>query len=149
LKAAQFYSNNSQWCTRFPDNFANYTKTGNLFIIIDKYLLNSTNFDRRLQFHFEECQFMDINDIKLNADIKSKFLEIFKDFDDVWYLKYDIIFDFKNGFAVVELNEKSGYIDENGSEICECKYDIAWNFENGFAKVKLNDKYGYINLLVV
>ena len=54
--------------------------------------------------------------------------------------KYDDASNFENGFAEVELNNKYGFIDENGKEICEMKYDKAFNFKNGFAEVQLNGK---------
>ena len=60
-------------------------------------------------------------------------------------LEYDKVTDFKNGFARVELNGKSGYINEIGEEIIPPKYDKVSDFKKGFARVELNDKYGFIN----
>ena len=58
---------------------------------------------------------------------------------------YQMVGDLVNGFARVKYNDKFGYIDENGKEICDIKYDIAENFCNGFAIVKYKGKYGFID----
>lgn len=54
-------------------------------------------------------------------------------------------YDFNDGFASVCLNNKWGFVDENGDEICEIKYDYVWYFENEFAYVRIGNKHGYIN----
>jgi hypothetical protein len=59
--------------------------------------------------------------------------------------KYDAILSFSNGFYIVKLNKKYGFINTNGNEISKIIYDNVYDFENGFAKVKLNDKWGVIN----
>ena len=58
---------------------------------------------------------------------------------------YDDITDFVGGLAAVQLNDKWGFIDVTGREICPCKYDSVGNFSNGLVSVKLNDKCGYID----
>lgn len=50
-----------------------------------------------------------------------------------------------NGFAIVLINNKYGFINENEVEICKCKYDMVWDFRDDFARVYLNDKFGFIN----
>ena len=52
---------------------------------------------------------------------------------------------FVNGFAGIELNDKWGYIDEAGKEICEIKYEDIGYFCNGFGQVQLNNKWGFID----
>lgn len=65
--------------------------------------------------------------------------------------KYDYVcsygFDHGYEYAVVRLNGKEGFIDENGKEICPPKYDMVELFiKNGRPiRVKLNGKYGLIN----
>jgi hypothetical protein len=59
--------------------------------------------------------------------------------------QYDYIYDFENGFSMVCLNDKWGFIDTNGHEICEIKYDFVYSFTNGFSIVVLNGKWGGIN----
>lgn len=60
--------------------------------------------------------------------------------------KYDFIGNFINGFAIVELNMKYGFINTDGVEICEIKYDMVWDFNIHFAKVKLNRQWGFIDI---
>jgi hypothetical protein len=145
LSASKFYAKNTEWCTQYPDNFKKYSEQGNLYIIIDIQLLNTADLNRRLQFHFESEQFMNFNDEILLANIKSKFLNIFKEVKDNWKLKYDYIDNFNAELAMVQLNGKWGFIDTSGKEICEIRYDWVYNFKNGFAIVKLNNKFGFIN----
>jgi hypothetical protein len=59
-----------------------------------------------------------------------------------------VIYIFVNGFTIVQSDNKYGFINEFGEEICEIKYDYASEFKNDFAFVKLNGKYGAINRLV-
>lgn len=37
---------------------------------------------------------------------------------------------FINGYAIVWLNSKAGFINENGKEICPIKYDMLFPFRN-------------------
>lgn len=62
LEASQFYGCASEWCTLFPREFDSYSSRGKLYILINKNNLNSDNLNRRLQFHFEEGQFMNLFD---------------------------------------------------------------------------------------
>lgn len=64
--ASKFYASDSQWCTRFPENYTHYTKDGPLYVIIDKLKLNKNDATRRFQFHFESNQFMNMNDSPIN-----------------------------------------------------------------------------------
>lgn len=47
--------------------------------------------------------------------------------------------------ARVLFNDKNGFIDTDGREICPIKYDEADFFYNGFAGVCVDDKWGFIN----
>lgn len=63
--------------------------------------------------------------------------------------KYDSV-DFEgfvNGYAIVWLNHKAGFINENGEEICPLKYDMLLPFrKNGYpTRAKINRKYGLID----
>jgi len=49
--------------------------------------------------------------------------------------KYDMVRDFKEGYACVMSQGKCGYIDTSGSTIIPFKYDYAWDFNNGLARV--------------
>jgi hypothetical protein len=60
--------------------------------------------------------------------------------------KYDFVGKYYNGFARVVLNDKYGFINKHGVEICEIKYDMVWYFiKNECAGVKLNNKFGFID----
>ena len=61
------------------------------------------------------------------------------------YGKYDWQDDFYNGFAKVELDGKTGFINEDGEEVVPCKYDNACNFSEGFACVATEGLYGFVN----
>lgn len=63
--------------------------------------------------------------------------------------KYDYV-DFEgfvNGYAIVWLNGKSGFIDENGEEICPIKYDMLFPFRdiNYPTRLRFLGKYGLID----
>src|SRR5690554_21499 len=60
-------------------------------------------------------------------------------------LKYDNVEHFSDGLAMVQLNNKWGFIDKTGKEVTPLKYDNTWDFSNGLAKVKINNKWGLID----
>ena len=60
-------------------------------------------------------------------------------------IKYDYLDIFRNGIALVELDNKYGVINREGKEITGIKYDEVLVFNTGLIKVKLNNKYGVIN----
>ena len=57
---------------------------------------------------------------------------------------YPYAYDFHEGFAKVKLDNKYGFIANQGNVAIPIIYDDAWNFHEGFAKVKLDNKYGFI-----
>lgn len=69
--------------------------------------------------------------------------------------KYDEVWSFSEGLAVVELDGKWGYIDKTGEEVVPFKYDQVWDFSDGLALVAVENgkdeygtqiyKYGYID----
>ena len=59
--------------------------------------------------------------------------------------KYDYAYNFIEGLALVELNEKKGFIDNLRNEVIPCRYDYAWWFREGLAQVVLDEKYGFID----
>lgn len=61
------------------------------------------------------------------------------------YGKYDSQNFFQCGFAMVKLDGKTGFINEDGEEIVPCKYDDASNFWEGFASVKTKGLWGFVN----
>ena len=51
---------------------------------------------------------------------------------------YDYISGFRDGVAEVKLNEKWGFIDISGREICPCKYEDVGRFYEEMSRVFLN-----------
>jgi hypothetical protein len=145
LEASQFYGKDTEWCTLKSNMFKKYTKKGDLYIIIDKHKLNSGDRKRKLQFHFEEYQFMDMDDRKLKPEDTTVFLQIFSAHSRSFILRYDAVGQFKRGRTWVKLNGKYGSIDLQGNEIAPLKYDFVGNFYEGMAVVKLNWKCGFVD----
>ena len=82
---------------------------------------------------------------KVNSEDKWGFIEL-ANAKTISSEKYDGIECFKDGLAKVKLNNKYGYIDENGREMIPIKYDwVAMYLADGLAGVKLNNKYGYVD----
>ena len=54
-------------------------------------------------------------------------------------------FDFSDGLARVCIDEKYGYIDQNGETVIPCQYELAYDFINGFALVKTSGKFSFID----
>lgn len=61
--------------------------------------------------------------------------------------KYDHVFNFREGLAVVSMNSLYGYIDTNGVEIIPIQYRDAKSFSEGLAGVQDTStyQYGFIN----
>ena len=65
---------------------------------------------------------------------------------------FDEVFMFHEGLASVEVNDKFGYIGEDGEWVIEPTYDCAMSFSEGLASVQIGEKCGYIdkqNVLVI
>ena len=59
---------------------------------------------------------------------------------------YEFGSEFRNGFAMVKLDGKFGFIDSNGKLVIDCKYDACSLFdENGVATGKINDSRFYFD----
>ena len=58
---------------------------------------------------------------------------------------FDYVGDFRNGYAIVILNEKWNLINTNGDFIGDQWFDDVGNFSNGYAIVQLNGKFNFIN----
>jgi hypothetical protein len=60
--------------------------------------------------------------------------------------KYDKIFPYRSGIAVVVSGGKYGYINQKGFELVEPKYDYAEEFDGiELARVRTRDKVGFVN----
>lgn len=58
---------------------------------------------------------------------------------------YDRVYNFHEGLARVEKENKYGYIDKNGKEVVPCIYNFGGDFSEGFANVKKDEKWGFID----
>ncbi len=77
LEASKYFGKGTQWCTVNTDQFKYYTENQTEDITQNNlYILLNTDPSERLQFHFEENQFMDVRDEKIDL---SKFFEENKD----------------------------------------------------------------------
>lgn len=59
--------------------------------------------------------------------------------------KYDTVFSFHEGLAVVMLGNKWGYIDKSGKVIVPPQYEKVYDFKEGLALVSSNSKYGFLD----
>ena len=65
--------------------------------------------------------------------------------------KYDHVYSFYEGWALVELDGKTGLINTEGKEVVPCEYDFVRSFVEGLAAVFIGDylyfngKWGFIN----
>lgn len=82
---------------------------------------------------------------KLGLNHQGKFGFIDKAGNEVIPFKYDMVWNFKDGFAKVKLNGKYGFINHSGKEITAIAYDEVNHFYEGLAFVKKGEKCGYID----
>lgn len=59
--------------------------------------------------------------------------------------QFDDVFSFKDGLACVEIDEKFGYINSEGTFVIPAEYECALSFSEGLACVFIDEKAGYIN----
>jgi len=59
--------------------------------------------------------------------------------------KFDWAFEFSEGLARVEINNKWGFIDKSGQFVIPLQFDWAYDFSEGLAAIKIEDKWGYID----
>ena len=144
--AARRGGEGTHWCTASENDYyyGYYSNQGPLYINIRK------SDGAKFQFHFETDQFMDANDdpIRLNKIGLSEGIGGFYNKIDpkfIYRVKFDWVSDFKDGFAIVMLNDKYNFINTKGQLLSQQWFDSVWNFKEGFDRVKLNGKYNFIN----
>lgn len=59
--------------------------------------------------------------------------------------QFDEAYNFSEGLAAVECNEKVGFINTTGDVVIPYQYDTVCSFSEGLASVTLNDKCAYID----
>ena len=146
-RASRQIGQGTHWCTASsnPSYYKSYTQDGDLYVNIRK------SDGAKFQIHFESSQSMDADDepvalgeIGISEGLKKFYLQraSLLSFLKIYYADY---YGFSDGLAVVELNDKCGYIDKTGREVIPLIYDNAYSFSNGLAVVALNGKYGFID----
>jgi hypothetical protein len=78
LEASKYFGRNTEWCTLNTDRFKEYTKKQSSTEITkwNLYILYSEKLNKRLQFHFQSNQFMNVKDKEINIE---KFMDENKD----------------------------------------------------------------------
>jgi hypothetical protein len=68
LEASKYFAQGTEWCTRFPNNFRDYTRQqdSNTINEYNLYIIYTEKHTDRLQFHFRERQFMNVKDSAIN-----------------------------------------------------------------------------------
>ncbi len=67
--------------------------------------------------------------------------------DLAWNSKYESIEPFSpDGIAVAAINDKYGYVDTSGHELCPFIYDDILIFDKGIGGVSLNNKWALMNI---
>lgn len=150
--ANKFYGHNSQWCT--TKGSFNLYESGNLYIIIDKERLNTDRSDRRVQFHFERNQFMDMDDKSCESFIYKKIEDLRKIFNSKVQIEklneqvfkhfknmnfYDFITDIeknKNKLGKEEFNKKlESYIENFNRKLYDMGFDKIINLTSNYSDV--------------
>lgn len=151
IKALLFYSNNTEWLLydHNKKNIKKYLTNGDIYIIIDKNLLNTNSGLKRLfiNFNIQKGLIIDFNYNELNSDIKKDYINFFKNKTPNWfYFKYDVVYRYINGRAIIKRNDKYGIINISGEELTDIKYDTISNYNEGKARAMINDKWGFIDI---
>ena len=144
--AARRGGEGTHWCTASenPEYYNYYTSDGPLYINIRK------SDGAKFQFHFESSQFMDANDeeIKLrNIGLSEGVINFYTKIKP-WFralIIYDYVEKFCDGFAGVELDEKSNFINTEGQLLSKQWFDNVYEFHEGVAKVRMDDNFNFIN----
>ena len=145
-RASRQIGQDTHWCTASsnPSYYKSYTQDGDLYVNIRK------SDGAKFQIHFESSQAMDADDepvalgeIGISEGLKNFYLQRASlSFLKIYYKDY---YGFYDGLAVVELNDKFGYIDKTGREVIPLIYDNAYSFSNGLAIAELHGNWGYID----
>ena len=146
-RASRQIGQDTHWCTASsnPSYYKSYTQDGDLYVNIRK------SDGAKFQIHFESSQAKDadnepvaLGEIGISEGLKKFYTQRVPilSFLKIYYAGY---YGFSDGLAVVELNDKCGYIDKTGREVIPVKYDWAEDFSDGLALVKLSGKYGFID----
>ena len=150
--------NLKEWFASSEYEFADYLKEGlqkikknNLFgfadksgkIIIPIQFTNAADFKNGIANVSLSHDYFDID--KKGQRIKKEEVVVKPVKIEVQQKKYEQVFFSKDGYRKVKLNNKYGFINEEGVEITAIEYDDVWDFYEGMAAVKKDGKMGFIN----
>ena len=146
-EASRKIGGDTSWCTASSDSsyFNMYTKEGPLYVNIRK------SDGVKFQFHFPTGQFMNAKDEPITLKkigLNKGLIEFYNNIDPLFpsYMKYDVVGNFYNGYAHVELNYKYNFIDVQGNLVSPNQwFNSVGIFTNGYAWVRLNNKYNFID----
>jgi len=110
-------------------------------------LYNSGKYEQA-QAAYQRVLNINRNDMKAKqrlADCKRKTNPVVSNEPEAQYRGYSHIWNFSEGLAPVERNEKFGFIDKTGKEVVPCIYDSVRHFNEGLALIRKDGKRGYID----
>lgn len=144
--AARRGGEGTKWCTASENDYYYncYSKQGSLYINIRK------SDGAKFQFHFESNLLMDANDkpiILYEIGLSEGVIDFYTKIDPKFKFRFefDLVKDFKDGFAIVKINGKYNFINIDGKLLSEHGFDNAYDFHKGFAVVKINNKFNFVN----
>ena len=146
-EASRKIGGDTNWCTASSDDryFNMYTKDGPLYVNIRK------SDGAKFQFHFPTGQFMNAKDEPITLKkigLSKGLIEFYNNIDPLFpsYMKYDVVGNFYNGYAHVELNYKYNFIDVQGKLVSPNQwFDSVGKFYDRYAWVRLNNKWNFID----
>lgn len=59
--------------------------------------------------------------------------------------RYDMVYEYTELLALVQVDNLHGFVDETGTEVIEPRYERALNFTEGMAAVSIGGKWGYVD----
>ena len=104
--------------------------------------------DSTAQLSFLEDSLASETDIEPLEDKKQPVADTEAPVPETWQARYDRVEPLYQGFHIVHLDGKRGYVDAIGNELISPRYDRAWEFgkeHTGLAKVRLGGRDFYVN----
>lgn len=147
------YGKGAQWDTVteiYKNYFECYNEDGNVYIVIDRLS------GHKWQFFFESQSFKDENDENITRTIffeeNDKDGSLFEFFrkerpKDWFYLSYDSVKNFSEGWACARRKGQYSFIDTEGKLIGNGNmwFDYVCGFYKGFSRVQKDGKWSFIN----
>ena len=102
-----------------------------LLVCVIKLISNAVNKNNRIQSNYEAVQLYE-----LSAAIQSK-LQEYDNYKNITFVEHR---------ARVKLNNKWGFVDDDGNVAVSLIYDLVYDFNQGVAIVELNN-WNFVNVL--